>query len=142
MFYVKSSSHMPSLASSLLSPCQADVSLVCPSLSLPAQKALLLHHLPSLLPLLCPSCSPHDPLVLLFPDTPAPDLRSAIHQLYVRADPTPLASLLEIREKSETKFKVEKERVNMEKFPGELKNDDKEEEKYNTVQGSSDYNKS
>ena len=85
--------------------------------------------------------------MLLLPDTPAPDLRSAIHQLYVRADPRPLAALLEIREKIETKFKVEKERVNIEIFPGELKSNDKEEEKkqttkYNIVQGRSDYNKS
>ena len=71
------------LSSSLPStPSHPDVTLVTSSLSLYAHKAVLLSRLPSLSSLLCPSCSPHDPLLLLLPDTPAPALTSALEQLY------------------------------------------------------------
>ena len=78
MFALASSSHLSSLSSSLLSsPSHCDVTLVTPSLSLQAHKSLFLTRLPSLSSLLCPSCSPHDPLLLLLPDTPASSLTSA-----------------------------------------------------------------
>ena len=62
-----------------------------PSLSLQAHKALLLPLLPSLLPLLCSSCSPHDPLVLLLPHTSSTSLAWALESLYLQGDSTLLA---------------------------------------------------
>ena len=90
-----SSSHLSSLSSSLLSsPSYSDMTLVTPSLSLQAHKSLLLSHLPSLSSLLCTSCSPHDPLFLLLPDTAASSLSSAMEQLYTTGQPEQLAELL------------------------------------------------
>ena len=66
----------------------------------------------------------------------------------MRADPGPLAALLEIKEKSESKteLKVKKERANIKIFQAELKSDIKEEKKettkYNKAQGFSDHTKS
>ena len=95
MFALASSSHLSSLSSSLLSsPSHSDVTLVTPSLSLQAHKSLLLSRLPALSSLLCPSCSPHDPLLLLLPDTPASSLTSALQQLYTTGQPEQLAGLL------------------------------------------------
>ena len=94
MFFLKSSTHLSSLVSSLLSSPQGDITLVTPSLTLTAHRALLLPHLPALAALLCPSCSPHDPLLLLLPQTPAPALTSALEQLYRAGEVAPLAALL------------------------------------------------
>ena len=85
-------SHLSSLSSLLLhSTSQCDITLVTPSLSLQAHKALLLPLLPSLLPLLCSSCSPHDPLVLLLPHTSSTSLAWALESLYLQGDSTLLA---------------------------------------------------
>ena len=95
MFAMASSSHLLSLSSSLLSsPSHSDVTLVTPTLSLQAHKSLLLSRLPSFSSLLCSSCSPHDPLLLLLPDTPASSLTSALRQLYTTGQPEQLAGLL------------------------------------------------
>ena len=79
-FYMKSNSHLPGLASTLLSQASphADIALVtwaageeagagsgAAPLVLPAHQALLLPHMPALAALLCSSCSPHDAMVQL-----------------------------------------------------------------------------
>ena len=97
-----SSAHLSSLSSSLLSsPPFPDIFLATPSLTLPAHQAILLPLLPSLLPLLCSSCSPHDPLLLLLPDTPAPALRKALGTLYREGQGGQLAELLGLQVKQE-----------------------------------------
>ena len=91
-FHVDSPSHLSSLSSLLLhSSSQCDITLVTPSISLQAHKALLLPLLPSLLPLLCSSCSPHDPLVLVLPHSSSSSLTLALKSLYIQGDPAPLA---------------------------------------------------
>ena len=94
-FHVDSPSHVSSLSSFLLhSPSQCDITLVTPSLSLHAHKALLIPLLPSLLPLLCSSCSHHDPIVLLLPHSSSSSLTLALKSLYIQGDPTLLAKEL------------------------------------------------
>ena len=134
-FYMKSHSHLPSLASTLLlqPALHSDITLVTWAageeagvrevagggagalpLVLPAHQALLLPHLPALAGLLCPSCSPHDPLVLLLlllllqflpllpplfqvlllPDTPILDLKAALQTLYLEGNPDNLNRVL------------------------------------------------
>ena len=98
MFALASSSHLSSLSSSLLtSPSHSDVTLVTPSLSLQAHKALLLSRLPSLSSLICPSCSPHSPLLLLLPDTQAYSLTSALEELYTTGQAKQLEDILGLK---------------------------------------------
>ena len=102
MFRMQSSSHLDSLASSLLlSPSQADVTFVTNSATLSAHRALLLPLLPSLSSLLCFSCSPHDPLLLLLPDASSSALSSALGTLYKTRRPDELAELLGLSVKQE-----------------------------------------
>ena len=92
-----SQSHISSLASSLLhSSCEADLALVTESGVSMAHSALLLPLLPDLASLLasCPSCSTHDPIVLILPDTPTPPLLSALESVYMQANPVQLAGIL------------------------------------------------
>ena len=97
MFHMASESHISSLATSLLhSSCEADLALVSESGVSMAHSALLLPLLPDLASLLasCPSCSSHDPIVLILPDTATPPLLSALESVYLQADPAQLAHIL------------------------------------------------
>ena len=93
-----SESHISSLASSLLHlSFEADLALVSESgIVSMAHSALLLPLLPALATLVssCPSCSAHDPIVLLLPDTPTPPLLSALESVYMQANPADLAHIL------------------------------------------------
>lgn len=89
--------HISSLATSLLhSSCEANLALVSESGVSMAHSALLLPLLPELASLLasCPSCSSHDPIVLILPDTPTPPLLSALESVYMQANPAKLADIL------------------------------------------------
>ena len=85
---------IPPVSSLLLPSPHSDLLMVTSSLTLYCHRALLLPLLPTLAPLLCPSCPPHDPLVLLLPLTPASTLQGALHHLYLEEDPGPLARVL------------------------------------------------
>ena len=92
-----SDSHISSLASSLFhSSFEADLALVTNSGVSMAHSALLLPLLPDLASLVasCPSCSNHDPIVLILSDTPTPPLLSALESVYMQANPAQLAHIL------------------------------------------------
>ena len=96
MFHMASESHIASLATSLLhSGCEADLALVTESGVSMAHSALLLPLLPDLASLIssCSSCSPHDPIVLLLPETSTPPLISALESVYMQGDPAALADV-------------------------------------------------
>ena len=85
---------------SLLPPSLSDLTLATPSLSLTSHKALLIPNLPSLALLLCPACSPHEPVTIILDPDHSSDigLTNALNTLYTTGDASLLALEMGLQE--------------------------------------------